>query len=794
MRSLPTPWIILALILASALFLQIDSPAFAQPATVYPASGVAVPFRGLRNIGVTLTASIDASQTTNIFISNPARLKVGQIVETQDASKEIMEITGLGGSTMNVNRGVLGTSPAAHDSGTALYSDFTAVKVMVSGAGYRDTGATLSAALDASTLENSGAFLAQSIGTSETTINVTDASLLTDATVARIDGTAFVSVNDYGWLGSTGRAVTCPWNTLSGDNIMFSCSTLGWEPDGPEGSGILAVVRLRAERLGPVSLSLEDAMLLDWQAHPLTAEVVPNASVTVVSGSPSPPPPPAPDCGGSGTKMCILPSTQQVGLGNEFSAYIVAQNVVKQYGLGLGAYQFRLRWSPATEEMTVLSVHRGYRRDDGQGWYRNAGLSADVDETTTEIPLTQVGQLQPGWTTLMKNSNEEMLILAVSAGPPASMTVVRGYRGTTPTTHSAGDWIWAGPERMNVTRSLPAPHNGGVDFRADLRVLRVSDQGLLSASALKIDDEWFKVIEMPARTLRETGLTLSSAVDEATTTLPVSGSGPVQKGWIIQIDNEVMPVTGVGSGTISVVRGYYGSQAASHSAGAALKSAYSESNTVRAVRGFQGSTVASHSAGAPITDVDGLGGYAFTMSSPAVPAVIDFVWASDSTFLGQTGRTPQCNPPTFPGGDVSFQCTTTGALPLGATGSGTLANVNVTGHQVLAGAPVQTINLSGVALHDVSGDALPAGTAAGSVRVVGCPDFDDNRSVTFTGDIIAIARAVLINGDPDPYPTEPEMDLDENGAVTFTGDVLIAAQVAQASQPQPLRCPPVDVN
>ena len=70
-----------------------------------------------------------------------------------------------------------------------------------------------------------------------------------------------------------------------------------------------------------------------------------------------------------------------------------------------------------------------------------------------------------------------MLILAVNTGPPASMTVIRGYHGTTPTTHGNNAAIWAGPERITVTRaSLPAPHSAGADFRDDLRLLRVSDQ------------------------------------------------------------------------------------------------------------------------------------------------------------------------------------------------------------------------------------------------------------------------------------------------------------------------------
>jgi hypothetical protein len=792
MRIRPTPWVVLGLVLASALFVRTDSPALADTATVYPQVNIPIPFQGLRSSGVTLTATINASQTS-VPISDPARLKVGQIVETQDTSKEIMEVTGLGTSTMDVTRGVLGTSAASHNNGTALYSDFTAVRVQASGVGYRPTGATLSAAVDAGTLDTglSGAFLAQSIGKTETTINVTDATLLTDATVVRIDGTAYVSATNTSFLASTGRVPMQTFNTVAGDSITFGYATLGWSFDGPTGSGILAEVRLRAEHLGAVSLDLQNVILSDWQGHKLTVGEVLGASATVVSGSPTPPSPPSPNCGGTGVKVCILPSSQNVGLGNEFTAYVAVQNVWKEFGYGLGGYQFTLKWAPATEEVSVQSVHRGYLTDGGANWYRNAILTAPIDETVTNLPLSGTGTppLQAGYTArLDPDTGEEMLITAVSAMPTPSMTVIRGYHGTTPTAHVVNAAVFAGPERMTVARaSLPAPHSAGADFRDNLRVLRVSDQSLLTASALQIDSERFKVEELPARTLHDTGLTLTSSVNTTDTVLHVSAAG-LQKGWILQVESELMPVTAAGSGTVTVVRGFFGSQASSHSAGTAIKAVSSETNTVRASRGFQSTPVQSHAAGASITDVDGLGGYGFTLSSPGVPAVIGFVWADNSTFLGQTGRTVQCTH-TPPSGNISFQCNTTGALPLGPTGSGTLATVNVTGKQLVPNAPSQALNLSGVTLHDISGDALlPVSTATGTVRVVGCPDFDGNRVVNFAGDVINIARAVLIG--PPAYPTEPEHDVDRNGSINFVGDVITTAQVALTTEPQPLRCPP----
>ena len=112
--------------------------------------------------------------------------------------------------------------------------------------------------------------------------------------------------------------------------------------------------------------------------------------------------------------------------------------------------------------------------------------------------------------------------------------------------------------------------------------------------------------------------------------LSVSGSG-LQKGWILQVDSELMPVASTGSGTVTVVRGFFGSQASSHSAGTAIKAVFPETNTVRTSRGFQGTPVQSHAVGAPITDLDGLGAYQFTLGVTAAQTGAHLTGQVDST-------------------------------------------------------------------------------------------------------------------------------------------------------------------
>ena len=86
-----------------------------------------------------------------------------------------------------------------------------------------------------------------------------------------------VDVNNGAMLGSTGRSVVC-LPAFEPGRVQFACSTLGAEPPGPNGSGIVAEVTLEGLS-GPLGFSLlwlQNALLLD-----ITSASIP---VTAVSG------------------------------------------------------------------------------------------------------------------------------------------------------------------------------------------------------------------------------------------------------------------------------------------------------------------------------------------------------------------------------------------------------------------------------------------------------------------------------------------------------------------------------
>ena len=104
--------------------------------------------------------------------------------------------------------------------------------------------------------------------------------LVYDPSVVWVDG---VTVGDF--LGSTGRDVIIPPNAPHIDNeageVAFAAFSVGGQP-GPDGSGALALVRLRAVGLGSSPLDLQNVKLLGPQGDPQTPTVE-DGTVTVSS-------------------------------------------------------------------------------------------------------------------------------------------------------------------------------------------------------------------------------------------------------------------------------------------------------------------------------------------------------------------------------------------------------------------------------------------------------------------------------------------------------------------------------
>lgn len=115
-----------------------------------------------------------------------------------------------------------------------------------------------------------------------------------------------------------------------------------------------------------------------------------------------------------------------------------------------------------------------------------------------------------------------------------------------------------------------------------------------------------------------------------------------------------------------------------------------------------------------------LGAYQFELSF--APSVLSFVSVLDGPFLGSTGRTVQCFPPSIdaPAGIVRFACATFGASPPGPGGSGVLAQLTFS--TTCDG--TSPLTLDSVSLSTPLGAGMAAQAQGGSAAVTGgtvCP-------------------------------------------------------------------------
>ncbi len=172
----------------------------------------------------------------------------------------------------------------------------------------------------------------------------------------------------YGsFLGSSGRVVNCLPAEHNEDSVRTVCVTMGAEPDGPSGSGVLATVTLLPVNTGIALVDLRDVILTDPMATVIpaieqdgsvTVGLAPTPTITPLptnthtpgpsptptitpTPGPSPTPTPTPTLIPGTTAMVIDPASQEVVVGDYFTVDVRVDNVNN-----LGAYEFTLQFDP----------------------------------------------------------------------------------------------------------------------------------------------------------------------------------------------------------------------------------------------------------------------------------------------------------------------------------------------------------------------------------------------------------------------------------------------------------------
>ncbi|HEX5479323.1 MAG TPA: cohesin domain-containing protein, partial [Dehalococcoidia bacterium] len=157
---------------------------------------------------------------------------------------------------------------------------------------------------------------------------------------------SFVGVTNGSFLGSSGRTVQCPSFSTSSGNVRFGCATLGGDPAGPTGGGVLAHFTFAGTNVGTSALTISDPLVLTRNAAVIALTSVADGSVTVnpcsgpcptPTSSPTPGTPTATAVPGGIATLGVVPSAVTAPVGTQFSVNVDISNATN-----VGAYEVYL--------------------------------------------------------------------------------------------------------------------------------------------------------------------------------------------------------------------------------------------------------------------------------------------------------------------------------------------------------------------------------------------------------------------------------------------------------------------
>lgn len=174
----------------------------------------------------------------------------------------------------------------------------------------------------------------------------------------------------------------------------------------------------------------------------------------------------------------------------------------------------------------------------------------------------------------------------------------------------------------------------------------------------------------------------------------------------------------------------------------------------------------------------GLGAFEFTITfNPAVASILSVTQGpltylgNTATFLGSTGRTPNCTAAVIGAGTVNYSCATQGATPNGPLGSGVLARISFQPGAI----GLTSLTFAKSHLLDITGTVNIAHThkpPTDKLLVAKCGDFNGDSVVTIGDILLMILRFGTNTGSPN---WDARFDVNDDGTVSI-GDILIEVQ------------------
>ena len=480
---------------------------------------------------------------------------------------------------------------------------------------------------------------------------------------------AFVGVTNGAFLGSTGRPVSCPPPVLTAFSVRFSCSTLGAEPSGPSGSGVLATVRLEARRAGTSLLDLRDVLLLTPDAQVISVAELMDGSVTAVPPTLTPTPTSTP----TPTETPTPTATPTLEPGVTPTA------------------TYTPTVSPTPTVTNTPTVSPTPTATPGPTTVR-------IDPVIQNVPVTWVFTVDV-LVDNVRNLGAYDFTLAFHPGVLSFVDVVNGsFLGSTgrpvnclPPQADADSVHFhcvtlgaepAGPSGSGVLSTVTFEAVGAGTGVLDLRdVVLLTPAGASIKVALVIDGSVTAVPgPTPTATLSPTPTpTLEPGITPTAT--PTSSATPA--------GTPTSTPTPAGTPTPTPVP--------------AIVALVPSSQSVPAGQQL--------SVDVTVADVTNLGSYEWMLEFD--PLVIEYVNVANGPFLGSTGRSVFCPSPILAEGSVRFGCVTTGTAPPGPSGSGVLSTL--TFNALVEG--TSALHFVWVELSDPLGDDIHAVSEDGSVTV-----------------------------------------------------------------------------
>jgi hypothetical protein len=669
----------------------------ANVALVTSAGNAPIPLNGLYDSGVTLVNAIDGAVTV-IAISDYKPLKIGLTVEVNSELMTITDLTPGAPHTMTVQTRPSGVSHAAN---THVWANAAPVEISASAIADRDTGANLAANVDAEKFANSGATLTQPIiDTIVTSLTVSDLHPLFAGRTVKLDTEQmYVSSLDPGFWGITGATLTgCAANDpvhpvpacvnyatipinnqsklgvgwiLQVDSEKMLISTLyDGSPDTmtvqrgyggstitshSSGAIIFRVRTLLATDVGiyqtVIPITDQSKLKVGWIARVDFERML---ITGLTDGSPDTMTVQRGYDGDSaiehisGSRIFASGATLEGAVDQTQTEIFISDKDLLTFH-GIARVDLELMYITALTEGSPdrMTVQRGYgsstatTHSDGAAVSAESDSTADlagaVNDTQTVIPITNKDLLAAGST--VRVGLELMYITALGEGSPDTMTVSRGYLGSTAVAHNSGDPVFAPPASGATLQSAVQIYQ---------TVVPISDKDLLQDGwTVRVEGERMLI------TARQEGSPDTMTVTRGYDNTPVSAHGSGESVYS-------------GPDKITVQRGYGGTTKATHNAGILIyidlrtltvdtRAPLGEDsvikvgnefmsivelpeaeNTIKVSRGERGSTAASHYTGDHIFDADGLGGYSFTVTTDSVSAYLQPVYARDGDLQGNT--------------------------------------------------------------------------------------------------------------------------------------------------------------